>query len=372
MKRLLVVSSLAVSFAACSETEEPVNPATEEVAAETAAAEDPYGFTDDSTFEPIGPASEGDDQTSDVAAITDDGVVVRYVGPFEGGAALAAEDAFSQNLQLREISIRAQSNDALSFDDVVPLYRDDVFSWQSEQKLALTAVIEELLPVLNQIDQHLPDEVLLVLTGEVVEGGLPHTRGNAIIFAGGEIPMPGPGDEEGHALASLFLHELHHVMSRANAELHDDYYSLIGFEPCVFSEPEGLRAIRLTNPDAPEYGHYAPVTPDGASGVIPYLYATRAFTPGEPSSVGDVFGFGLVPVSFSGGLCETSITDASGLLQPDDIPAFLNLIGGNTGYIIHPEETLSDNFVYWAMGRKDLPNPEIPEAVGMFWLRPSE
>ena len=367
MKRLMLLLGLAV--AACSETAEPVSEAGID---ESVEAEELYEFTDDSTFEPIGPASEGDDQTSDVAVITDDGVVIRYVGPFEGGTALAAEDAFTANLQLRETSIRAQNNDAMSFDDVIPHYRDDVFSWQSEQKIALTAVIEELLPVLNQIDQHLPEDVLLVLTGEVVEGGLPHTRGNAIIFAGGDIPMPGPGDEEGQALASLFLHELHHVMSRANPELHDDTYSLIGFEPCVFSEPEGLRAIRLTNPDAPEYKHYAPVTPDGGSGVIPYLYATHAFTTSQPSSLGDVFGFGLVPVSFSGGVCETSIPDASGLLQPDDVPAFLNLIGGNTGYIIHPEETLSDNFVHWALGRTDLPNPEIPEAVGMFWLRPGE
>ncbi|MEM9284580.1 MAG: hypothetical protein AAGA39_01740 [Pseudomonadota bacterium] len=369
MNRSLVLCGLAMIAAACSE---PAPEVEELVNEEPAEEEDVYAFTDDSTFEPIGPASEGDDQTSDIAAISDDGVVFRFVGPFEGGAALAAEDSFTSNLQPREITIRAQSVSAAGFDEVIPLYRDDVFAWQPEQKAALAAVIEEALPLLNQIDQHLPEEVLLVVTGDVVEGGLPHTRGNAIIFAGGGIPMPGPGDEDGRMLKRLFLHELHHVMSRANGDQHDAYYSLIGFEPCVLEEPEGLRAVRLTNPDAPTYRHYAPVAVPDADGVVPFLYAVSGFNPGEANSLRDVFAFGLLPVRYQDGVCTAAAEGPEGLLDVADVPGFGALIGQNTDYVIHPEETLADNFVLWATNEIEVPNPEIPEAVGMFWLRPGE
>ncbi|MEO1658450.1 MAG: hypothetical protein AAFR65_12075 [Pseudomonadota bacterium] len=367
MDRAIWLLGLAVVAAACSEQapvaeDLPITP-------EPAEKEDLYEFTDDSTFEPIGPASEGDDQTSDVAAISDDGVVFRFVGPFEGGAALVEEDDFTANLQPREIALRTQSLEGASFDHMVPLYKDDVFAWPADQKAALAAVIEESLPVINQIDQHLPDEVLLILTGAVVEGGLPHTRRQSIIFAGGGFPVPGVDDPGGEMLQALFLHELHHVLSRANSDQHDAYYRLIGFMPCALEEPEGLRAVRLTNPDAPTYAHYAPVPVEGADGVVPFLHTAHSFTKEVPSRLGDVFSFGLIPVRYANGVCSPEIGDAAGLLDPINVPGFAELSGGNTDYLIHPEETLADNFVYWAMGRTDLPSPEIPEAVGRFWLR---
>ena len=32
-------------------------------------------------------------------------------------------------------------------------------------------------------------------------------------------------------------------------------------------------------------------------------------------------------------------------------------------YIIHPEETLANNFVHLMTGKQDLKNPEIPERI---------
>ena len=38
------------------------------------------------------------------------------------------------------------------------------------------------------------------------------------------------------------------------------------------------------------------------------------------------------------------------LLAPDEVPDYLLKIGRNTGYIIHPEETLADNFWMMVLG----------------------
>lgn len=306
-----------------------------------------------------GPFSDDAPATDDVAAATDDGVTFVFASQEQGAAVLTAQDEYTAELQKREIAIRAGDAEADRFADIVPLYADDVQPWTDEEKDMLRDAIDALLPTVNSIDQHLPERVLLVKTGSVVEGGLPHTRGNGIIFAGGGIPSGGP-------LKALFLHELHHVMTRANPQLTDDYFALIGFEPCRFEEPGSLRPVRLSNPDAPTYRHYAPASGEGRDGVIPYLFASRPFD-GE-GRLPAYFGFGLMPVSVADGVCVSDATVTDDLLAPDAVPAFGELIGGNTGYIIHPEETLADNFVFWAMDREDLPNPEIPEAVGAFWL----
>ena len=51
------------------------------------------------------------------------------------------------------------------------------------------------------------------------------------------------------------------------------------------------------------------------------------------------------------------------LLKPDAVEGFFEQIGRNTNYIIHPEETLANNFVHLMTEKKDLKNPEILEKI---------
>jgi len=66
------------------------------------------------------------------------------------------------------------------------------------------------------------------------------------------------------------------------------------------------------------------------------------------------------------GVCRQAGSEPA-FLSPGEAPGFFALIGSNTGYIIHPEETLADNFTFMIMEKSDLPNPEIPQAVEEFW-----
>jgi len=51
------------------------------------------------------------------------------------------------------------------------------------------------------------------------------------------------------------------------------------------------------------------------------------------------------------------------LFQPADLPDYARQIGRNTGYIIHPEEILAENFVHLMMQTPDLPDPWIVQEL---------
>lgn len=53
------------------------------------------------------------------------------------------------------------------------------------------------------------------------------------------------------------------------------------------------------------------------------------------------------------------VDDAPVLLSPDKTPDYMKRIGNNTGYIIHPDEILADNFVHLILQTKDLETPHI-------------
>ena len=50
-------------------------------------------------------------------------------------------------------------------------------------------------------------------------------------------------------------------------------------------------------------------------------------------------------------------------LKPDEAEGFFEQIGRNTSYILHPEETLANNFVFLITEKKDLKNLEIPKKI---------
>ncbi len=51
------------------------------------------------------------------------------------------------------------------------------------------------------------------------------------------------------------------------------------------------------------------------------------------------------------------------MFRPKEVDGFFEQIGNNTNYILHPEETLANNFVFLITEKKNLANPEIPENI---------
>ena len=59
------------------------------------------------------------------------------------------------------------------------------------------------------------------------------------------------------------------------------------------------------------------------------------------------------------------------VLDPDQAPEYVRRLGGNTSYIIHPEEALADNFVLLVNGTTGLRDPQVPARMKDVLARPA-
>jgi len=282
-----------------------------------------------------------------------------------GQQILTADDNYMNRMSAAEIAIRTSSVTAdKTVQDLKKLYQASVLDWSKAEIAHITALVSANKKKLTSLQHLLPAEVTFIKVNDKVEGGLPHTRANAII-----LPLSG-----GPLTEKLFYHELFHVLSRHQLDKHHSLYGLLGFKPCDYRGNDEVNAKSLTNPDVPAAGYYLPVTLDGqASAIMTYLHAARAaFDPTIEKGFGGHFGFGLLKVKTDDGKCIVD-TDAEGkaqLLNPAATADFFAAIGRNTSYIIHPEEVLAENFVFVMMGKKDLPNPEVMERLKTWLFQP--
>jgi len=271
---------------------------------------------------------------------------------------MIAEDGFLSRVGGIEVGVRVADAGVTDPDALRAVYRNGVTTFSAAERARIEALLETQADRLARIAARLPDTVMFVATDGSVEWGAPHTRDNAIIFTPGWLAA------EDRQFRRTFYHELFHVLSRHNPDLHTQLYGVIGFEPCTVEVPEALARRRITNPDAPTHAHYLPLEMEGADGVVPYTYT---FADGYSPDV-EGFGFlklGLLAVDEADGQCRPATAlGEGGLLSPEDVPAYAAQVGANTGYIIHAEEVMADNFVIWMEGDADVADPRIPAALG--------
>lgn len=287
-----------------------------------------------------------------------------FATPDAAYAILSADDEFTLRLQPMEIGLRLEDSSRTSRDDLNALYRDSVRDFTDEERARLEALIAEDAALLESLSPLLPDDVVFIATNGGIDGGFPHTRGNAIVFTPGWLA----GGDAG--FRQTFYHELWHVLSRHNRDRANEIYGLIGFEPCEITVPESLYSRRLTNPDAPSNAHYAPLEMEQGDGVVPILFMPEGgYDPEREGGFGAHMDFALLAVTVEGRHCDAASNEDGTplLIPPGSLPQYLDLIGHNTGYIIHPEETLADNFVLWINGAEGVPDPEVVERLGA-WI----
>ncbi len=279
-----------------------------------------------------------------------------------GQAILTADDNYMNRMSAAEIAIRTRSEVAdKSVADLKALYMNNILEWTEAEKAQISKLVADNRDRLSQIQHLLPAEITFIKVNDMVEGGLPHTRSNAIILPLSDKPLS----------ETLFYHELFHVLSRNQKDRHHGLYGLIGFKPCNFIANDPFSAMSLTNPDVPAEGYYLPVTIEGEpAAIMTFLHTARdAFDPAIKQGFSGHFGFGLLKVKTDAGKCTVD-TDAGGkaqILPPATVPDFFAAIGQNTQYIIHPEEVLAENFVFAMTGKADLPSPEVPARLKA-WL----
>jgi hypothetical protein len=199
----------------------------------------------------------------------------------------------------------------------------------------------------------------MIKTTGAEEGNAAYTRGTAVIIPREELAKAQKN------LASMICHELFHILSRQSAELREELYGIIGFTPCDDLEfPKELATRKITNPDAPRNNHFIRLEIEGKKcPAIPVLLSREeTYDEARGGEFFEYLDFKFLLVELKSGskrpepIYENS---APRLAGPEDVSGFLEQVGKNTQYLIHPEEILADNFALLVLGKKEVQSPEI-------------
>jgi len=212
----------------------------------------------------------------------------------------------------------------------------------------------------------LPNVIYLNLTTGAEEAGAAYTRGKQGIFLPQNMIH---WSFDNTITRRLLLHETWHVISRNlrsdNPQLRNNIYSIIGFKPMGYVMDFPAELTKISNPDAPLLEHYCAVTLDDGSiiNVLPIIHSkVKNFDPKAGLNFFRLMKRQILLVKqLQNATWEPDrIDDKLQLREIDSMPeSFWEQVGQNTSYLIHPEETIADNFSYIFSNRyySVLPNP---------------
>lgn len=191
---------------------------------------------------------------------------------------------------------------------------------------------------------------------DLVEGGLPHTRGDAIVFSAelmqGLAASYQAKDYRGLSgfLNYLLLHEQSHVLQRAMPAVFDDLVvQVLGFERMPAPQLPWLAQRGVVNPDAPvsEWAYPLPQAPGQA--VLPYLLLSNLSKPRMP----DDFQMVAVMLGKEQGAWQVQEKNGQPVTQPLlNVKTYVAAFP-NQDEIYHPYEISADLLGYWLSGRTD-------------------
>jgi hypothetical protein len=275
----------------------------------------------------------------------------------QGQTVLTTPDDFLRNLSPFDRSARLRTNGPVTHEQFTNFVAQQAVEWNDRERSLLGDVA---LIVSNRLaGWNLPfsEFIPVIKTTGLEEGDAAYTRGAAIVMPASDLTKPAA------ELEHVFLHELFHVLSRRNPKLREALYAQIGFQPCgPVALPPDYAARKLTNPDAPIIEHQLKGRiGDREVHVMPVLYSREAtYRAGDTRPFFAYLEFRLMEIEQGANGWQPVIRDGRPVFhQPADVGNFFEQIGRNTGYIIHPEEVLADNFVLLMQGKQDVPNPEI-------------
>jgi hypothetical protein len=286
-----------------------------------------------------------------------------------GAKVLAEADAFIEAQSPFDRAARMQTDQSMTREEFQTFVSSQARSWSEEETKKMAEVIASIGKPIAYYASRFPMRILLVKTTGKEEGGAAYCRGLNVIV----VPQHKLGGEA-ESLERILIHELFHIASRNNLTLRDALYEAVGFKPCPGIElPESLMVRKITNPDAPVVEHYIEVSVAGQKLlVVPVLYTSQAaYEVGSGKDFFDYLTFRLLVIERAEDRWRPRYRENEPwLVDVSDVKGFHEQIGRNTGYIIHPEEVLADNFVLLVRRETDVPSPEILERMDALLIEP--
>jgi hypothetical protein len=285
--------------------------------------------------------------------------MVHFASQGEGRKMLTVKDDFIQRLSPFDRSARMKTDKAVSEGELLEYIGKNVVDWTKEETQTVQAAVEAMQPLFGDLPLSLPPTVQLIQTTGAEEGNAAYTRSTAIVLPQDELT------KSQEQLQKLICHELFHIISRQNPALREELYGIIGFTKCnEIKLPPELQRRKITNPDAPRNDHFVRLKIDGHEALaVPVLLSSVETY--DVKRGGEFFAylqFKFVVVEKdrdSANLRTISENSSPKLVGMERISGFMEQVGRNTEYIIHPEEILADNFALLVLGSQHVASPEI-------------
>lgn len=285
------------------------------------------------------------------------GTQVRFASVAEARALLSMPDDWMRATGAVQRASLMEPPEPATLERFARWQGEHAIDWTPAQRERWRRALERIAPAFNRLGVPLPPTVLLIHTSGRESASTPHTRANAVVLPEG-ADLQGFGDEE------LLAHELFHVLSRAHPELASRIYALLGYERVgELRWPAAWSRLRVANPDAPHLDHAMPVRIDGSTRfVMPVVVAAREHADrARGETIEHLMDTRLLEVDPGRGGEATQAVLSGGAPRwhrLQDVPEFLQRLGGNTDYVLHPEETAADNFML-LVSRRSVPNPQL-------------
>jgi len=283
-------------------------------------------------------------------------------GVEEGKNVLTANDAFTQSLSRFDLQVRLKRTENATLEEWKKFVAGEVLPWSDVEVAHVKPAATMLAEKLKKLKLPLPEKVLLVHTSGKEEAEAAYTRANAIFLPSVMLTYSPEKLEE------KLCHELFHVLSRHDAETRQRLYRIIGFRACEeIPLPAMLKDRKLTNPDAPQINCVIDLKVDGRYvTAAPILYSSSENYDSKKESLFRYLVFRLMVVEKRDGKWQPAASGGGPVLldpEPNKLPSYFEQIGMNTGYIIHPDEILADNFIKLVKEEKNLKTPKIVEQM---------
>ena len=284
---------------------------------------------------------------------------VVYASIAQGKQILTSRDDFVHRMSPFDRAARIKTDRDVSEANYLEFVGKNVLEWNDSEKEKVTSAFQGIQAKLEALSLPFPKQVFIIKTTGNEEGGAAYTRANAIVFPKVYLTTPMVN------IRKTISHELFHILSRLNPALREKCYGAIGFLKCSEVEfPSGLKSRKITNPDAPSNDHCILLQVGGKEQwAIPILFSnTEKY---DVKRGGEFFNY----LQFQFLLVERD--ENSSFVKPiydgkkpklvavQQASGFFEQVGQNTGYIIHPEEILADNFALLVLQKRNPPSPAI-------------
>lgn len=285
-----------------------------------------------------------------------------YPDKKESSLIIVQDDPFLAGLTDMDRSLRLKTPSDVSLEEYKSFLRKQTLDWKESEIQTLAGIIQNIKPLFGKYRLNFPAEMMLIKTTGKEEGNAAYCRfQNIIVFPAGYLSFS--QDE----LQDVLVHELFHIFSKNNLAAQESLYGIIGFyktNPLTTIQKQ-VQSKLITNPDGCLNDYYFKTTVDKIPyNVMPILVATSKYDAGMGGEFFEYYALQFMAVTVEPDKTVPVIDGNRYAVFPiSKIANYSGMIGGNTEYIIHPEEILADNFVLMINGRRDVQTVRILDSM---------